>query len=338
MAAVKWLLVGAGEIANNRVAPALATAENSKLVAICDISQKNASELSERFSVKKTYSDIDTALADSGADAVYAAVPVAHHIPIGLRSLAAGKHLIVEKPMGLNARECRALVDAANRSGLTAACAYYRRFTGQYRYTKQVLENSDLGKIVGGSANYLLYMNVASKLTEKQNWIFDKAISGGGILCHLGSHIFDIIVGLFGLPVSVSAHCGAFNAGLNVEDHAAVIIELPNGAFFTVNFNWNSHSELRHDFEISGTKGRISWPQWPPHGDSPVLVSHGKERCSKDVFNCSNFHLPLVQDVVDAIINGGKPLCSVEEGWKTSLLMDSIYRSSEEKRMIKPGE
>ena len=335
---LKWLLVGAGQIANNRVAPALVNAENSELVAICDISAKSASTLAEKHSVKKIYDDIDTALADSGVDAVYAAVPVAHHIPIGLRSLDAGKHVIVEKPMGLNSSECRKLVDAAGSSGRIAACAYYRRFSGQYQYTKQALERSEIGQIVGGSANHLFYMNVASMLNGKQKWIFDKAVSGGGILCHLGSHFFDIIVGLFGLPLSVSARCGAFNAGLNVEDHAAIIIELPGGGFFTLNFNVNSQTAYRHDFEISGTKGRISWPGWPPHTSCPVVVSRGNEKYSQEVTNHDNFHLPLVQDVINAVLKGGKPLCSVEEGWKTSLLMDAIYRSAEEKRAIKPGE
>ncbi len=341
MSTIKWLLVGAGEIANNRVGPALASAKNSELSAICDISMEKASFLAQKHSVDKVYTDIDKALSDSGADAVYISVPVKHHIPMSLRSLETGKHVIVEKPMGLNSAECRELVDAAKSSGLIAACAYYRRFSGQYQCTKQLLERSEIGEIIGGSASHLLYMDVASVLTRENKWILNKTVSGGGILCHLGSHFFDAVVGLCGLPISVSAFCGAFNPEINVEDHAAIILELASGGFFTLNFNWHSQTAYKHNFEIVGTQGRITWPGWSPHDPkSPVVLLRGNEKHSLEVTSCDNYHSPLVQDVVDAILNKTTPVCSVEEGWKTSLLMDAIYRSASEgcKIKIKRGQ
>ena len=161
-------------------------------------------------------------------------------------------------------------------------------------------------------------------------WFLRKSLSGGGLLCHLGSHVFDILVGLCGMPTRALACCGALHADLEVEDWASVILRLPNGAPFTLNFNWNSESPVRHDFEILGSRGRVCWPVWPPHGDGPVIVAHGGETRERRVANSANLHLPLVQDFVAAVQNHTAPLCPLTEAAKTNLILDAVYRSAAE--------
>jgi predicted dehydrogenase len=310
----------------------LAEAAQSQLTAICDIRKEAARHLAERFRVGAVYSDLEQALSESGADAVYAATPVSTHVAIGLRTLAHAKHLLVEKPLGLDGAQALRLAEAAKASEKLSACAYYRRFTGQYRYTKAAIEKGDLGTPVGGVANYFLHLPSAHVLEGR--WFLQKSVAGGGLLCHLGSHVFDILVGLFGLPATAMACCGAFHANLDVEDWAAVILRLPNGAPFNLNFNWNSNAPVRHDFEMLGSEGRIAWPAWPPHGDGPVIVRRGGTTHEQNVANSANFHLPLVQDFVAAVLNHTAPMCPLTEAAKTNLILDAIYRSASEGREV----
>ncbi len=333
MAAVKWLLVGAGTIANNRVAPALAEAVNSKIVAVCDTRVEQARALAQKFGVNQIYTDFEQALAESDADAVYLATPVALHVLQSLRVLESDKHLLVEKPLGINATECQRLASAAQGSNKSAGCAYYRRHGGHYKITKAMLENGELGKIVGGYVNYFLYFKPDKAVPYYWRVVREK--SGGGLLCDLGSHIFDILIGFFDLPLSVSAQCATLTNDWDVEDCAAVIIKFRNGALFTANFNWNSKTPYRHELEILGTKAKVSWPDWWPHGSGALLKTVGREVQGFEIPKVENFHLPLVQDFVDAVSNNRKPFCTVAEAFKTSLLTNAIYHSAAEGREVK---
>ena len=82
MTEVRWLLAGAGDIATRRVGPALVETENSKVVAVCDPNQERAAGLATRLGVRTVYADYATALAESGADAVYIATPQSTHIEL----------------------------------------------------------------------------------------------------------------------------------------------------------------------------------------------------------------------------------------------------------------
>lgn len=334
MAMVKWLLVGAGDIANNRIAPALAEAADSTMVAVCDVRLEAATALAKKFGVNQFYGDFERALAESGADAVYLATPVALHVPHGLRVLESGKHLLVEKPLGLNATECQCLARAAQGSNKLAGCAYYRRHSGYYKFTKAMVENGELGQIVGGYMNYFVYHKPDKSALNYWTVVREKA--GGGLLCHLGSHIFDILIGLFDMPLSVCAQCGTLTNDWNVEDCAAIIIKLRNGALLTANFNWNSMTPVRHELEILGTRAKVSWG-WP-HDSGPVLKTAGCEVQEIEIQKVKNVHLPLVQDFVDAVLNNRQPLCTVAEAFKTSVLTDAIYRSAAEGREVKVME
>ena len=328
---LKWLLVGAGSIANSRVAPALAEVEGSELVGVCDADRDRAAELAARFEAPETFDDFDAALSRSEADAVYLAVPVNLHAPMGIRALAAGRHLLVEKPLALNGAEALRLVEAAEASGKVSCCAHYRRMTGQYQLTKRLLAEDEIGEVVGGAANYILYLS--PKHLERGSWFLRKEIAGGGLLCHLGSHVFDVIAGLLGPPESVLACLGARHEGIDVEDWASVILRMPNGAPFTFNLNWNSHSPRQHDLRILGERGSIVWHEWPPHGDGPVVVGHGGETREIPVPNCArNWHLPLVEAFVRAVRDGAPPPCPLAEAGWTNAIIDAVYRSAEEGR------
>lgn len=320
---VKWLLVGTGDIANKRVAPALANADNSELVAVCDLRESQAKELAEKMNVSEVYTDITQALKETNFDAVYLATPIWLHADHAVQALDAEKHVLIEKPLALNAQNCDKVIAAAEKSGKTAGCSYYRRCFNRYNFTRQVIENGEFGNIINIRMTMFSWFNPTED--DPKYWRVIRNKSGGGPLSDMGTHMFDVLIGLLGTPEKVYAKCANLTTDWDVEDSAVIIMTMPNSAQVTASFNWNSKT-WRHEFEIVGTEGKIDWL---PYDTGPIVKTIGRDIQNIDMPEAENVHQPLVQDFVDAVLNGTEPICPVQEAKKTNILLDAVYKSSE---------
>jgi len=328
---VNWLLVGAGDIARKRVAPALRDAANSELAAICDVREDVARELANDLSVDEVFADFDAALANSSADAVYVATPVGLHTELAVRALEAGKHVLVEKPLGLSGADCERAVDAAEVTDRVAGCAYFRRLSPRYIHAKEMLERGEFGQVVAVRMTYFTWFN--PEPDDPKYWRVIRSKSGGGILSDMGTHMFDVLIGLFGMPVSVFAKCDNLVHQWDVEDTGTMVMELANGAHVSASFNWNSKT-WRHEFEVVGTEAKIDWL---PYDAGPVVKTVGRDIQNVDLPNPENVHLPLVEDFVRALQENRAPCCPLAEAAKTNRLLDAVYQSAEKNTLVECG-
>jgi predicted dehydrogenase len=330
MKEIRWLLVGAGDISKKRVAPAIVKAMESKLVAICDLREENTRALAKEFMVDQIYTDIDDALKSTESDAVYLATPVYLHVQQALKALQAGKHVLVEKPLSLTGSEGMSLVQAAKESDKVAGCAYYRRFFPSYLLSKDMLMTSQFGQIVLIDMVYYSWFGLGKD--NPKYWRIDRAKSGGGPLSDMGSHMLDLMIGLFGIPISVFAWCdNLLHPDWSVEDNAAILMKLRNGAHVTANFSWCSKT-WRHEFEIVGTEAKIDWL---PMDSGQVTKTTGRQVETLKIPPADNVHLPIIQDFIGAIRENRSPACPFEEAIKTNQLLDAIYLSAAEHREVR---
>ena len=165
---------------------------------------------------------------------------------------------------------------------------------------------------------------------DPKHWRVVREKSGDGPLSDMGSHMFDMLIGIFGLPKRVYAKCESLVNNWDVEDSASVLMTLAGGAHVTASFNWNSKT-WRHEFEIVGTEAKVLWL---PCDTGPVVKTVGRDIEELDMPNAENVHLPLVQDFVDAVLEGREPAVTVTEAAKTNVLLNAVYRSAEENREI----
>lgn len=319
---VDWLLVGAGDVAGKRVASALTAAQGSRLSAICDPELGRACDLAAKYGCEKVYGDLAKALDESGAMAVYVATPVHLHVSQAVASLSAGKHVLVEKPLALNSQECHLAVEKANATGLVAACAYFRRFYPCYSYTRELLNNGELGKVIHARMTYHSWANPDSR--DSKHWRVIKRKGGGGPLFDMGSHMIDVLVGLLGIPRLVYGREKTLTQSYEVEDSAEFLMELQSHLSVIGSFHWNSKSWC-HEFEIVGTEGRI---KWAPYDSGKVWKTIGRETSEVNLPNAGNVHLPLIQDFVAAVQQGRTPEIPLREAAKTNLILDAISESS----------
>jgi len=320
---VKWLLVGTGDIANKRVAPAMNAVANSTLVGVCDVVRERAEKLAGEVGASEVFTDLDEALAQTSANAVYLATPIFLHGAQTIKALEAGKHVLVEKPLGLTGDDARKVVNAASGKNLKAGCSYFRRLSPRYLQAKTMLQNGEFGKVVLVRMTYFSWFNADKN--DPKYWRVIRSKSGGGALSDMGSHMFDVLIGLFGMPVKVFAKCENLVHQWDVEDSAAIIMTLRNGAQVVASFNWNSKT-WSHEFEIVGTEAKI---KWHPYDAGKVVKTAGRDIQELDLPNPENVHAPLVEDFVQAVMQNRRPAVSLEEAAKTNILLDAVYRSAE---------
>ncbi|MBT4820150.1 MAG: Gfo/Idh/MocA family oxidoreductase [Lentisphaerae bacterium] len=337
MATVKWLLAGAGDIANSRVAPALHDAVDSELLAICDPVRERADALAERMGTHAVYYDFARALAESQADAVYIATPHHLHVEMCLDTLAAEKHLLCEKPLGINGAECLTLLDAVRASDRMTCCSNYRLFTNQFKTTHNMIASGELGYLVGGWAHD------EERYYNPGNTPFRKDLGMSPVLGY-GFYLINIAQTLFGMPSGVFAQMTSFNCDnkpdYDIDDLENIVLCYPNGQQFSIIINTTATAPLRHAYQFYCSKGRIHWPHCPPHFNLPIhkITSAGDEELA-DSFSGPepvvrpNWHLAMVEDFVKAVQSNTPPICTIESAVKTAVVTDAIFRSSESGRM-----
>ena len=323
---VKWLLIGAGAIASKRVAAALAGADNSSLTAVCDVNEPAAKALADEYNLTEVYTDASEAITKTSANAVYVATPVSLHVPLGIEALRAGKHLLVEKPLGLNAADAEKLLDESKKHpDLKTGCAFYRRYYPAYDLAKQMLDAGEFGELTLVRIGYFGWYG-----PDEPTWRVKPELSGGGPLSDMGSHMFDVMIGLLDLPETVSANTHTLVQNYNVEDSATMFMQLPGGADVVASFHWNTKT-WSHDFEIVGTEGKL---KWFPYDSGNVVKTIGRNIEELSLAPAENMHQPMVQGFVDAINGGAEFRCPLSDAIRTNQLLDAIYKSSQDKSRI----
>lgn len=321
---IRWAILGVGDIAQRRVAPAINADENSLLQAVVRRDREKARQFAAEHRSAKFYGSAEEAIRDPEVDAVYVATPVALHKEQTIAAAKAGKHVLCEKPMAMNAEECTEMIEAARAGRVTLGVAYYRRFYPKIERTKEILQQGRIGKIVLVRIN--LHSRYAPAPDDPKRWRMVKSESGGGPMMDVGSHRLDLLVNFFDLPKRVTGRSVALVHQYDVEDSGNALMELGNGATAVANILWSAGAPM-DVFEIVGSEGKVRLDPL----DSPNLtLIAGKEKVEERIPLPQNAHFPLIADFAKALIEGRPPRIPGEEGRKTSQIIDAVYRAQAE--------
>lgn len=293
---LNWIVIGIGDITTRRVIPGIQAEPRSKLYGIVTRDPAKASAYPDA----RVWTSLDDALADAAVQAVYVATPVSLHAPQTIQSLRAGKHVVCEKPMAMNEPEAREMVRAAEQSGKAFGVAYYRRCYPKIQRARQLIEQSVIGQpVVAELTNHMWFDGGGDR-----GWLFDPAKAGGGPLFDIASHRIDVLNYLFGKPIRVKGQLSNAVHHYPVEDNATVMIEYESGVRGVVDVRW--HSKIHRDeCRIRGTEGEI---EMSPLNGPDLTYPGGRESLPVH----PNLHYPMIQNFVDAVLEG-KPLLSSGE-------------------------
>jgi predicted dehydrogenase len=301
---LNWLVIGIGDITSKRVIPAILSEKRSRLAGTVTRDPSKAA----KYGVP-AFTDLSTALRESGANTVYVGTPVALHAPQAIEAMEAGKDVLCEKPVAMTYAQARSMQETAERTGRVLGVAYYRRMYGKVQRAKALVESGVLGRLMMAEATLHDWFYPVDGF---RGWLVDPVLAGGGPLYDIASHRIDLMNFFFGKPVRVTGQLSNLVHPTKVEDSATVLIEYENGVRAMVDVRWHSRV-FRDEFRIRGTEGEINLT--PLFG--PELTYPGG---SEEIPAPQNLHYPCVENYASAVLDGA-PLVS---SGKTAIVTDWV--------------
>ena len=204
---INWGIIGCGDVTEVKSGPAFNKVKNSRLVAVMRRDAAKAKDYAQRHGVPNWYSDAHQLINDPDVNAVYVATPPNSHTQYTLAALEAGKPVYVEKPMALNAVQCKHMLDRSHAMQVKLSVAHYRRAQPMFKKIKELIDEKAIGEIKFVQLKFLKPALSASELEiPKTKWRVDPSIAGGGVFHDLAPHQLDLMIFFFG---NVHSSCGA---------------------------------------------------------------------------------------------------------------------------------
>ncbi len=246
MQTVRWAVLGTGGIASAFVAD-LAGVAGSEVVAVGSRSPGPAQAFAERHAVRRWYGSHDDLLADPDVDVVYVATPHPHHVQGALAAVAAGKHVLVEKPFTMDAGQARTVVDAARAAGVFCMEAMWTRFLPHTVRLRELLAEGAVGEVrtVVADHGQRFAPDPAHRLYAPE--------LGGGALLDLGIYPVSWASMVLGTPSRVTAVSDPAFTG--VDGQTSAVLQYPGGAHAVLTTTLWSTTPRRA--WIGGTQGCI---------------------------------------------------------------------------------
>lgn len=340
---MKYALIGCGRISPNHIEAA--KNNNLEFVAMSDIIPEIMEEKSTKFGLEtvKKYTDYKELLEKEKPELVAIATESGKHAAIALDCIAAGCHVIIEKPIALSIADADAIIRAGKDANVVVCANHQNRFNKSVQYIRKALEEGRFGKLLHGAAH--VRWNRGKSYYEQAPWRGTWS-QDGGCLMNQCIHNIDLLRWMLGNEIDeVMAYTDQLQHDyLEAEDLGLALVKFKNGSYGLIEGTVNTYPRnLEETLYIFGEKGTAKasgtsdniieeW-RFDDELDDPEVV---KETFSENPPNVYGFgHTPLYADVIDAIQSGREPLVSAEDGKRALELVLAIYKSAAEHRAIK---
>jgi predicted dehydrogenase len=333
MASVAWGVLGVAKIATEKVIPAMQRGEVSEIRAIASRDLERARAAAQALGIPKAYGSYEELLADPEIEAVYNPLPNELHAPWSERALAAGKHVLCEKPIALDADEARRLIAARDRSGKLVAEAFMVRHHPQWRRAHEIVRSGGIGEVGAIQTSFMYRLEDPANIRNKP--------PGGGGLYDIGCYAILTARHIFAAEPSRVVAALDVDPRFGTDRLASALIEFPGGRHLT--FSAATQLAGHQHVTLAGTTGRIeigipfNAPIDRPTQitiDSGVdLVGSGARR--EEFPTCDQY--TLQGDAFSRAILGERPLDHpLEDAIANMKVIDACFRSARNGRWESP--
>ena len=339
-AAVRLGVVGIGNMGATHIASILAgKVTRCQLAAVCD----GDIERTKRFPQAKGFSDAKAMIASGVIDAILIATPHFDHTVTGCAALAAGLHVLVEKPLSVHKADCEQLISAyaaRPRTEQVFAAMFNQRTDPHYAKLRELIMTGELGEV--RRVNWIVTDWFRSEAYyASSGWRATWKGEGGGVLINQCPHNLDLLQWLFGMPTSVRAFCqfGKWH-DIETEDAVTAYLEFANGAtgvFVTSTGETPGTNRL----EITAERGRVvlengklTWTRnVVPMGEFSRTTSESFGRpevwnVEVPIASSGGQHNEIMQNFIDAVLDGKPLIAPAVEGIHSVELANSFVHSS----------
>ncbi|MGI8870405.1 MAG: Gfo/Idh/MocA family protein [Mycobacteriales bacterium] len=351
---MRFAIVGCGVIGKQHVRT-IGTVADAELACVVDIEPERAAAFAHDYGIPGL-TDLDKALARDDIDAVAVCTPSGRHADIAVPALAAGKHVIVEKPLEITPDAAERIADAAWRTGKTVTVISQRRFAPINRFMRTAIERGDLGHITSGSA--AMYWWRSPGYYASAGWRGTWSLDGGGALMNQGIHTIDLLTWLMGKPVEVTAYAATVaHPDLEVEDTAIAAVRYETGALASIHGTTAAFPGTISTVGIFGDRGsmqttndRLEYFYSAPAQEAAaaaygggggnqadeVREREGLDGEAQETPTADSVKQPAkrtghsaqYEDFIDAVTTGREPFVTVADNTRTLGVIWGIYESA----------
>ena len=332
IAPVRWGVLGAANIALQKVIPATQRSQHGSVVAIASRDHAKARAAADAAGIARAYGSYEELLADPEIDAVYNPLPNHLHVPWSVRAAEAGKHVLCEKPVALTAAEARELIAVRDRTGVQIAEAFMVRAHPQWHAVRDLVRAGRIGalRLVVGHFSY--HRVDPADIRSRRDW-------GGGALLDIGCYPIMLARWLFGAEPLAAAGVLERDPALGVDRLASGLLRFADGqATFTCGTQLAPFQRM----DVFGTTGRIEVTvPFSPQPDRParIRIDAGTPDGADEVIE-----LPAVDQYAlqadrfaEAVRGVGAVPVPLEDAVGNMAVLDALFRSAESGRWEEPA-
>lgn len=339
-------IIGGGGIARGVHIPGYQALDNARVIAVADPVQASLDAAQNELGIENTYTDYREMLQRDDIDAISVTTPNFLHAQATIDALNAGKHVLCEKPLAMNAKEGAKMVAAAQKNDRKLMCGYNHRFRPEVQKLRQFAENGGLGNIYYARSQALRRRGIPS-----WGMFVSKEKNGGGPLIDIGVHILDATMHIMGFPKPIAVSGKTYQmfgkksdvVGLmgqwdyknfTVEDFAVAQIRFENDMVLTLESSFCANIAEREifNFQILGDKGGCTL--------DPLQINTEQDMT---LFDMQPAFLPQgvkshhaeIASFVDSVLNDKPVFTPGEEALQITRIIDAIYESSAKGREVK---
>lgn len=357
---VRVAIIGAGAVSDYHHVPGLRLDPRARVVAACDASEELLAKRKAEWGLDLVSTDYEAICAHPDVDAVIIATPNDTHRPITLAAAKHGKHVMCEKPLGLDAGEVRAMYEACRDAGVVHMTAFTYRFAPSMRYLRHLLKSGALG-----TPRHFRSQRFLDWPETSWGWRQYKARAGAGDLFDMTIHRIDFAIDLIG-PIARIAGAvaryvprdrtasGESCAPSEVDDWSCLLGEFQSGAYgvwegTTLAKGYNRNGFGHEWAEINGSEASAVYRLHEPntlllgrHGGDlepiPVppefLAPEGSPRDPSQGVPATVFRYDLAWEFISAIVEGRDAVPSFLDGLRAQVVADAVLRSHEDRAWI----
>jgi len=321
---IRYGIIGFGAFAERSIAPALLAAPNSELIAIQKRSLDEARSKAQTHNVRLAFSDARTLAEHPEVDAVFVASANASHARETMIAAAAGKHVLVEKPMAVNRHEAEQMIASCASAGVRLMVAHKIRFSPLIGRMRSLIAQGAIGRVTAARADF-----VFSATHSPRTWIRDRMLAGGGPVFDIGVHCLDTLrFVLDDEVVSVSAELGPQPTESLTEDSAQIALTFSRGAIGSIFCSFVA--PIRRSFiRIMGTSGILSALDFTTDARTLRLVHSSGKQGTLASEHVDNIEVPnlVVEEIThfsECILSGKDVLSPGESGLRNQIVLDAV--------------
>jgi predicted dehydrogenase len=336
-------IIGAGNIGGVHIREFSKLPDLCEITAITDAYLPMAERRAREHGIPNVPRTPEELIHSSEVDAVIIGVPNQFHAPFAIQALEAGKHVLLEKPMGLNAEAARQIYQASLKSDKVLMVSHQMRFESVPMQIKEQVERGELGRIYTAKTGWFRRKGIPGWGT----WFTRMDQSGGGPLIDIGVHMLDLALYLMGNPKPVSVYGATYaefgpkkkgigtwgkpdwNGIFDVEDLATALIKMDDGSTLTLEVSWAVHMDTDNTpfIHLMGSEGGASY-----RGSRGKLLTEKFNRPLETELvkpeNDEGERVRLSRHFLECVREGRMPISSALTGLTNNLVLDAIYESS----------